>query len=153
MTQPKLYAMTLHRPWTTLIARGVKKIENRSWAPLPSMLKPGDWFAIHAGKTYDDTVIAFARTRGVPIEFFDRPGPVSAIECLVRFGGAVTHSEDKWFFGPYGWVLTEAVMIEPVPCRGFQKLWGVPDELLETVRVRFAAARAAVQANHKETVP
>lgn len=81
MTQAKLYALTLWRPWSTLIAKGVKKIENRPWAPLPTMLEPGEWFAIHAGKSYDDTVISFALQRGVPIEFFDRPGPVSAIEC------------------------------------------------------------------------
>ena len=43
-----MYAITLHQPWATLIALGLKKVETRSW-PAPVRLL-GQTFAIHAGK-------------------------------------------------------------------------------------------------------
>ena len=39
-------AITLHQPWASLIAEGVKTIETRSWAP-PAALW-GERIAIHA---------------------------------------------------------------------------------------------------------
>ena len=43
-----MYAITLHQPWATLIALGIKTVETRSW-PAPERLL-GQVIAIHAGK-------------------------------------------------------------------------------------------------------
>ena len=43
-----MYAITLHQPWASLIALGIKNVETRSW-PVPSHLV-GQTIAIHAGK-------------------------------------------------------------------------------------------------------
>ena len=43
-----MYAITLHQPWATLIALGVKTVETRSW-PAPERLL-GQVIAIHAGR-------------------------------------------------------------------------------------------------------
>ena len=43
-----MYAITLHQPWATLIALGVKNVATRSW-PAPEWLL-GQTFAVHAGK-------------------------------------------------------------------------------------------------------
>ena len=43
-----MYAITLHQPWASLIALGVKTVETRSW-PAPARLM-GQTIAIHAGK-------------------------------------------------------------------------------------------------------
>ena len=43
-----MYAVTLHQPWATLIALGVKTVETRSW-PAPARLL-GQVIAIHAGR-------------------------------------------------------------------------------------------------------
>ncbi len=43
-----MYAITLHQPWASLIALGVKTVETRSW-PAPERLV-GQAIAIHAGK-------------------------------------------------------------------------------------------------------
>ena len=43
-----MYAITLHQPWASLIALGVKTVETRSW-PAPALLV-GQTIAIHAGK-------------------------------------------------------------------------------------------------------
>ena len=41
-------ALTLHQPWASLIAHGVKSIETRSWAPPRAFI--GQRVAIHAGR-------------------------------------------------------------------------------------------------------
>ena len=43
-----MYAITLHQPWASLIALGIKTVETRSWA-VPTRLV-GQTIAIHAGK-------------------------------------------------------------------------------------------------------
>ena len=43
-----MYAITLHQPWASLIALGIKTVETRSW-PAPALLV-GQTIAIHAGK-------------------------------------------------------------------------------------------------------
>lgn len=138
-----LYALTLHRPWPALIVAKLKPIENRDWAPPPTQLKPGEWFAIHAGKAWDASCRDFAIANKVPPAFFDDPRNLvdSAIVGVARFDGTVTESNDPWFFGGVGWLIGDAVAIEPVPCRGFQKLWKVPDAIADEVRARFRVAR------------
>ena len=43
-----MYAITLHQPWATLIALGIKTVETRSW-PAPERLL-GRIIAVHAGR-------------------------------------------------------------------------------------------------------
>ncbi|MCY4560236.1 MAG: ASCH domain-containing protein [Chloroflexi bacterium] len=43
-----MYAITLHQPWASLIALGLKTVETRSW-PAPARLV-GQTVAVHAGK-------------------------------------------------------------------------------------------------------
>ena len=43
-----VYAITLHQPWASLIALGIKTVETRSW-PAPARLV-GQRIAVHAGK-------------------------------------------------------------------------------------------------------
>ena len=54
-----MYAITLHQPWASLIALGIKTVETRSW-PAPERLL-GQTIAIHAGKRV-------ARDPGVAVE-------------------------------------------------------------------------------------
>ncbi len=52
MTRPTgaepVYAITLHQPWASLIALGLKTVETRSW-PAPARLV-GQRIAVHAGR-------------------------------------------------------------------------------------------------------
>ena len=43
-----MYAITLHQPWASLIALGIKTVETRSWAAPGRLL--GQTIAIHAGR-------------------------------------------------------------------------------------------------------
>ena len=138
-----LQALTLHRPWSILVAKGIKKIENRTWHPEP-LVQPGEWFAIHAGKTYDTGCSPMAARLGVPMQtFFDAPSnSPGCIVAVVRYAGYTRASDDPWFFGPnyLGWLLDRAVEIDPVPCRGAQKLWRVPSEIANQVRAGYLRA-------------
>ena len=49
MNDGTLPAITLHQPWATLIAEGIKTVETRSWFPPVKLL--GRRIAIHAGAT------------------------------------------------------------------------------------------------------
>ena len=51
MSAASIPALTLHQPWATLIALGIKTIETRSWPPPRAVI--GRRLAIHAGRTID----------------------------------------------------------------------------------------------------
>jgi hypothetical protein len=141
-----LLALTLHRPWASLIVEGVKPIENRKWHPEPR-LQAGEWFAIHAGKTWDDRAIPMAQGNGVPLSWFTVPRRAEGIVGVVRYAGflsTATECSDKergWWLGPIAWMLEEAVAIPPIPCRGYQHLWTVPPNIADQVRAAYAKAR------------
>lgn len=63
------------------------------------------------------------------------------IVAVAKFGGTVEESDDPWFEGPIGWVLSEVMVLpEPVPCRGAQGLWSVPEDVAVLVRDGFKLA-------------
>jgi hypothetical protein len=129
-----MMALTLWRPWDLLIACGIKTIENRSWEPR-GRLQVGDVFVIHAGKTFDPNCIPMAQRLGVPLTVFEGQQVQSAVVAVVRYAGVVTESNDVWFFGPYGWVLKDAVAMQrPVPCKGAMGLWDLPWNVEAEVR-------------------
>lgn len=133
-------ALTISQPYASLIASGEKRFENRVWdcryrGPL----------AIHAGKG---------------TQYLDRDElknyPVSQIvavcrvvDCLhvpsIRTSVHLKRNEsryslaemqamvaDKHFEGPYAIVLANVVKLdEPVLIGGKQRMWNVPDELIE----------------------
>lgn len=45
-------ALTVKQPWASLIASGIKQVENRTYKP-PTTMLGGKRFAIHAGKGFD----------------------------------------------------------------------------------------------------
>ena len=48
----------------------------------------------------------------------------------------------RWFFGTFGWIVDKIVTFaHAVPCRGFQKLWAVPDDVTDIVRELWKEAR------------
>jgi len=65
--------------------------------------------------------------------------------------GDLTYVEEKlgpgaarWFFGPYGYVLTNVTILpDPVPCRGFQGFWTMTAPTREAVVAQLARAEAA----------
>ena len=160
----QLLALTLHRPWEWAIARGFKPVENRGWPPPPQVR--GKLIALHAGKSYDEDGAQWMADCRDELGVTEAvPGPTSpsgVIVAIARVVGALRIDvtphvalglepadsarvvASPWAGGPWCWLLDDVVQLaEPVPCRGAQKLWPVPADLLPTLRERYGAARGA----------
>ena len=121
MVLPK-YAITLRQPWATLILDRGKDIENRTWQP-DSRLKPGDRLWIHAGNSVDKVICDYAKLDHSEVE-------TGMILGHVQYDGVCTSSDSVWWEGPIGWKLSDPVRVTHVPCKGLQKLWAVPQDIL-----------------------
>lgn len=68
-------------------------------------------------------------------------------ECPVILAGTPGVHVDvdlRWWDGEsFGWVLDQRTAIKPVPCKGRQGLWRVPEPLEREVRRRAEIARTA----------
>ena len=134
------YAITLHRPWPYAIAHMGKDIENRTWK---AHLKPGDWLAIHAGRSYDFSAEDWLRDRFPNHALPEIEKHETGIIAIAQFLGNVTKSESVWFGGPVGWELGGEVMalIDPVECAGKQGLWKpsetIKQQVYEELKVPF----------------
>lgn len=96
-------ALSIRQPWAHRILFEGKDIENRDWAT--RFRGP---VLIHAGKKLDDGYEEDEAT-GWP-----RGGIVGMVEIV----DCVDHSDSRWFFGEYGFVLANPVPLVLVPCRG-----------------------------------
>ena len=112
-------ALSIRQPWANLILRAGKDIENRTW---PTSFRGRIY--VHAGKSVDWDV-DHMDTRGhrfevkVPEETGAILGEVDIVDC-------VTESDSKWFDGPYGFVLENAVAYgTPIPYKGQLGLFDV----------------------------
>ncbi len=121
-------ALTVRQPWAWAIAHGYKTIENRTWVP---PLEPGELLAIHAGRakaSTEDLDLAarrLGRRANLPQDF-ER----GAVIAVVRFQRIVEASGNRWFEGPIGWVLYDAVALpSPVKCNGRLGLWYLPPKV------------------------
>lgn len=146
--EPVTCAVTVHQPYAQMIARGLKRVETRSWPTRHRGL-----IAIHAAKQLEHAQIE--RVLGSPA--FDGLGrarqhvlldaltseryPLGAIIAVanvidvVRIGfptdadaripepGTIEYALGDYQPGRYAWLLSDATPIRPVPCRGQQAIW------------------------------
>lgn len=133
--------ISLWQPWASAVALGLKRIETRHWSTNYT-----GRFAIHAAKRWTaderDTAAMFAELYDLRLA----TPPLGAIvatarlvrcdrsEAILRRG--ITEMEEAFGnYGPgrYGWILDDIAMLsDPVPFRGSQGFFEVPDELLRT---------------------
>lgn len=153
-----MLALTILQPWAYAIRHLGKDIENRMWTPPAKLI--GERFCIHAGQFKPtekpsahneklaealSDLVAHCELRGIEIPEGHNGASVAAesgaIVAVATLDSVVMASDSPWFVGKFGWVLRDVVNIEPVPMRGAQKLWTVPQEQAAIVRERFEAAR------------
>lgn len=140
-----LQALTIWQPWAWCIAERMKWVENRTWRPPHAAI--GQYLAIHAGKAFAEEAPSWVEQNfGIEVPEVLVTGAIIAVVKLERF---VKRAEDlpehqrRWFSGPFGWLFSEQVAIDPVPCKGAQGLWTVPSSAYDAVRRRYAEARRA----------
>ncbi len=134
-------ALTLKQPWLYAIEHLGKRVENRSWA-IPKNLRD-HWIALHAGKANEHA--EWRAVSRIDRNVIPRQKVVfGAVTSVAKFGQflvtaehpyALNMRQQKWFIGPYGWVIFELVLLkEPLPCRGMLGLWTVPGDIEEKIK-------------------
>jgi hypothetical protein len=148
-------ALSIRRPWPWAIlhlpAELAKGVENRTW---PTRYRGK--FLIHAAKgcTREEYEDGHAAIRGVVYALADALDdtainhfvddrfqvpvlsdmPSGAIVGWAELTDCVQRSDSCWFGGPYGFVLGRRGVLEPIPCRGMQGFFKVPEEVAAEVR-------------------
>lgn len=124
------HALTLWQPWAWLVARGIKTIENRPWGFQQKSFR--GWFWVHAGvrnqrREREDWDFAYGAIIGRAM-----------ITDVVFPRGTLFHPREPvpWHFpDQFGFRVERAVMLAvPVPCRGYQQFWRVPETVQRELR-------------------
>jgi hypothetical protein len=108
-------ALSIQQPWAWLIVNGYKPVENRDWST-----RVRGWIGIHAGKKFDREGYDWARATfpDIPLPALKTDYPMGGIVGRARLIDCVRHMDSPWFFGKYGFVMTEAEPLSLLPCRG-----------------------------------
>ena len=149
-------ALTLHRPWSFAVAHLGKDVENRGWRT-----NDRGELAIHAGKTWDwisaEMIERISGHEFVPWEDDRHPDAWRGIVAVANLvdchevhqpavlGGTQTTfrlcCDSSWAQTErrtFHWVLADVRPLdEPVPCKGRQGLWTLPDDVERKVRERL----------------
>ena len=142
-------ALTIWNPWAAMIADGYKAVENRPWMTYHTGL-----LAIHAAagartRAYQKHAIDLAaRLAGLSPAIVERSMEVrGAVVAVARLTGVCSLSVQNPPGAPLDcdcgpWAVSGQrhfkldgvhALPEPAPCRGFQKLWALPDDVYEAV--------------------
>jgi hypothetical protein len=155
-----LVGLTLHQPMSWAIVGAPvnpKRIENRP-RDLPRKMQGVEIvIAVHAGKKWDDRYAAMVtRLTGVYQPPYVRDGGLVGLMLLTgrvfteRCPPVVSHENgaprlNPWYAGPFGYEIKHAVEFgRPIPCRGAQGWWPVPEHI-EKSDVVQRALREVVQ--------
>lgn len=119
-----ILCLSIRQPWAYLIVQGYKDIENRNW-----YTNFRGKFLIHAPKTFDEEGYCwlFKQRQNLNISHlpsrssFYRGGIVGKATLI----NCVTYLDNKWFFGPYGFVLQNAQPLPFIPMKGKQKFFEI----------------------------
>lgn len=137
----RILALSLWRPWPWTFFHAGKRVENRSW-PLPSWAKNVP-IAMHATQRFDAESVKRMLAgefgpAGRYVPDLDRES-ATGIVGVFRFSDCFRLDEpdlfrvrasSPWAFGPYCWVVSRLHELhEPIPCKGRQRLWRLPEDV------------------------
>lgn len=152
-----MIALTVRQPWAYAIAQLKKDIENRVWNTSHRGL-----LAIHAGAAWDGDRAAreVFRLSGAYVLKTDMAAVVALVE-LVDVHRSITcirsprerhlHADGPFTCSPWAtglgetdgmwhWQLANVRrLVEPVPCKGQQRLWSLPDDVEAAVLAQVGA--------------
>jgi len=105
--------------------------------PLSSLFKPGVRVP-EPGRTtiaLADIIDMWKRLPAPTAKPFHLDLPLEAVVGVIDLVDCVTESGSPYFTGPFGWVrATPRLLPTPVPCKGMQGIWFLPDEVEAAVR-------------------
>jgi activating signal cointegrator 1 len=145
-------ALSLWQPWASLVAIKTKRNETRSWLCHRAMI--GQRIAVHAAKTEKGLAAMSDALRALCGDVFPWDLvhlPFGAIVCtaVIRESipvadiGALYREEIEsgdYSAGRYAWPLWDVRQLSaPIPCKGAQGFWSVPDDVLAQLARQGAA--------------
>lgn len=105
--------LSLKQPWAWAVVNGLKDIENRKWKT-----KFRGELLIHASMNYDRLGEIILKENGLDVPDLP-PHAFGAIIGKVTVVDCVRLHPSKWFFGPWGFVLKDAVAFKfAIPYKG-----------------------------------
>ena len=145
MSELLIKGLSLTRPWPFAFTHGGKLVENRSWKPPKNMI--GQFIALHAAKSWsEDDRMFINRVTGLEVPR-KQSCTHSEIFAVGKLTGYVEHESQlppeqvRWFFGPYGWMIDELVILtSPVKCTGALRLWTLKPDVLAELRESYRSA-------------
>ena len=129
-------ALSVRAPWWLAILDGGKDIENRDW-----YTNQRGRIALHAGKWFNEAEIMQDLRTIQKILGLEEPDK-EMLKLFKPFGGCIVgtveivdcvkESSSPWFFGKYGFVLSNPIALpSPIPYKGQLGFFEVPDELIK----------------------
>ena len=144
-------AISLWQPWASAIALGHKSIETRQWTT-----RHRGPLAIHAAKRFGPKEREFASVERALGRMPDRL-PFGAIVAVARVVdvrrtddldliiGPIERLYGNYGSGRFGWMLTDVQpLAEPIPWKGLQGLFEVPDDLLPPMTREVTSAQPSL---------
>jgi hypothetical protein len=147
-------ALTLIQPMAAAIVHDHplwKDIENRPQNLPRAMRGVETTIALHAGQKWSDEYARFVETIfGIrePREWPWQADVRGALIGVMTFSGRVFENAQqamnigrhpRWLMGPFGYEIKERRALKtPVPCRGMQGFWPLPDDVERRVREQLA---------------
>lgn len=123
-------ALSVKQPWASLIVSGAKDIENRTRC-LPLAFEIPQRIYVHASLKDDQGAMQdrdLLTLMVISPDSFPRGAIIGAVTIV---GCIHANSASKWFEGPHGFMLEDAVKYEtPIPCKGALGFWTPPDDVL-----------------------
>lgn len=116
--------LSIRQPWASLIALGIKDIENRPWST--SYRGP---LLVHAALKADCALRDVEQRLGVELPAIATPR--GGIVGLTNIVDCVTNHASPWFSGPHGLVLSGSRELPFLPMKGFLRLRDAPASVLE----------------------
>lgn len=133
-------AISLHQPWATAMALGLKRIETRDWRP---GVEEPFLMAVHAAKVWKPEQVQFCASMRAICPSLPHAIPLGVIVAVVRvvaferteaIVGDANFAELAWGNyepGRWGWLTDELRPLRtPLAWRGQQGFFSVPDSII-----------------------
>lgn len=112
-------ALSIKQPYPHHIFHDGKDVENRDWPT-----RGRGWALVHAGVSTSELDMSDPKETSMP-----RGGIVG----MMRITDCVESMDSPWFFGRYGFVISEAFPLPLIPCRGALSFFNLPPDVLQAV--------------------
>lgn len=131
--------LSIRQPYAYAIIMGFKPVENRDW---PTRVR--GQVLIHAGKReeaedVDGVLRMIAHQAGLALDVikldYQAHRHLGAIVGAATITDCVTHMENDWFYGPYGFVMSDPRWGGPVTFRGALGFFDVPADIVPALHV------------------